>query len=725
MFEGKKMSNFKLPKWAVVMAATLVFLLLAIDWVSPEAGTRLAMGCLEGATSPAIAQRTMFPLWRWLVGMVGKNYESLTAISVCAGMVCVWLVAAIFGAIFGAAVRGAKEGVAKGEGKYAWVESAAVLLAGFAFALTPGFLNAATRVSPLMVALVPPLAAVALVAGVASHGGSTVRMIERLKNGKWRLLLAVGLVGYSAFELTLARRVLLALALPALWVWLAVGAMPALVIAWCVRKRWLSGRKELYLSFGAWTAAVLVMGATNFTLGTLDRGRVASRIAAQIVANAEADGKIAIVSDGMLDGLFFFTLPEKMRVISLAREYDPAYGRELSDWVNGLAVCTTNNYNADLAFAAELGPQALLDDWTKFDKAGLDARVMTAPNYFPTREKWDAACAAIKDLREDEPLAGYLRHLVAVCGNGLGCRLIESGDEKGAWEVFKTIVYTVEPKNYGAFLNLHGMVQRGFSVPEHEAVELTALRQLRQQLEQDFKGEDSMLRAVRSSGLIYTDPKEVEEYEKRQRELAEKRELTPEARAFVQTVADAPKDPKRGKAAQEAIYRALREGLVGIEGIGGHLVTIDLAIGDVENAEKDALSVLRANRSDPTANAALGLLAGVRGDLERAERYLRRAIATGKASVAAKNDLAYVLFRQGRLDEAEAMAREAVKTYDGHWTFHETLAVILINKGRLDEGERELERAEQLVQEVGLEKEKVTSLMADRALLMKKRKAVE
>ena len=134
MFECKKMSNWKLPKWAVVLAAALLFVPLVADWVAPGAGARLAEHMLrEVKVGGEGEQRMLFPLWSWLVGLAGRDVGALGAISAAAGLVCVWLVALIFGAIFGAAVRGAKAGGVKGEeGNYAGVESAAVLLAGLA-----------------------------------------------------------------------------------------------------------------------------------------------------------------------------------------------------------------------------------------------------------------------------------------------------------------------------------------------------------------------------------------------------------------------------------------------------------------------------------------------------------------------------------------------------------------------------------------------------------------
>ena len=760
MFECRKMSNFKLPKWAVMVLAALVFIPLVADWAAPGAGTRIAYEALREAEGGG-GRRMLFPLWSWLVGLVGKDVVALGWLSACAGMVCVWFVAAIAGAIFGAAVRRAESQGVKGE--FPFVESAAVLLAGLAFALTPGFIAAATRISPLMIALMPPLAAAALLVGVVTGGApgvralpsgasETVRFVERLKAGRWRLLLAVGLVGYSAFELAVARRVIGAMAFPAVWVWLAVGVMPALVIAWCVRMRWIGAmatdeasrpkdtRKTLWWSFAAWGAAVLVLGAVAAFSGKLNEGRVASRIVAAIIANAEESGKIAVVSDGGLGELFFFMLPENIKLISLAREREPEYGRELGEWVRqelenlggggqrNLSTCSAGqpaqegktplststsslHLTEDLAFAAELGPRALVDEWAKIDKAGFEAKVATVASYFPTRAKWDEARAMLgvgSDRR--------LRRLMAVCGNALGCALIERGDLTDAWAIFKAIVDSVEPTNYAAYLNLLGMVQRGFAASKDVVADLTKRRQ---QIEKNLKSWERILGAARAGGRLYADPDDVARYEKAKREAVAKRELPPEARAFGETVAAAPKDAKRGRAAQEAIHKAIREGKVRADVIGGRLIAIDLALGDRENAEKDAIDVLKLDRHDPAANAAVGSLAGERGDYERAERYLRRAIATGKTSVAAKNDLAYVLMRRGKLDEAEAFAREAVKGYGEAWASRETLAAILIRKGQIEEGERELAKAEELAAKAGVPKGKIVSIAIDRARLFK------
>ena len=315
-----------------------------------------------------------------------------------------------------------------------------------------------------------------------------------------------------------------------------------------------------------------------------------------------------------------------------------------------------------------------------------------------------------------------MRRLMAVCGNALGCALIERGDLKDAWAIFKAIVDEVEPGNYAAYLNLLGMVQRGFAASKDEVADLTKRRQ---QIEKNLKSWEQILGAARSGGRLYADPEDVAKYEKAQKEMAANRELSPEAKALVEAVAAAPKDAERGRAAQEAIHKAIREGKVRTDRIGGRLIAIDLALGDRENAEKDAIDVLKLDRHEPTANAALGSLAMERGDYERAERYLRRAIATGKASAGAKNDLAWTLYRLGKLDEAEPFAREAVRALGGSWAARETLAAILIRADKTEEGERELAKAEELAEKAGVPKGRIVSIEIDRARILKAKEDYE
>ena len=128
---NEKMSNWKLPKWAVVLAAALLFIPLAVDWAQPGVWARRAAEWLGSGGETLPPHALQFPLWGWLVGVAGKDVAALGWISVGAGLCCAWLVAVIVGTLFGAAVRGAKASGAKEEDRnYTGVESAAVLLAG-------------------------------------------------------------------------------------------------------------------------------------------------------------------------------------------------------------------------------------------------------------------------------------------------------------------------------------------------------------------------------------------------------------------------------------------------------------------------------------------------------------------------------------------------------------------------------------------------------------------
>ena len=706
-------------RWAAVVAVAFLFPALTIDWVPPGEGTRLAVAWLDEGGSGGV-----LPLWGSLVRFVGKDIVALGWLSAVAGIVCVGLVSVISNAIFGWTAWIAEMDGTGNRGEFALVRNVGVFLSGLAFALTPGFLMASTRVSPLMFALTLPLAVGAAAVWFVVRGGDVASVIRRARR-RWYLVLAVlGLLIYSVYEFIVSWRIVLPHVIPAVGVWLAVGIAPAVVIAAGVRRRWLVTRGRQLFAVGVWAAGVLAMGTADIAGEKTSEGRLANRLVARIIASAEAGEKAAVVSDGSLDELYSFMLPEKIKLITLAKERDPSYGRELAEWVREVVSRRGGSEGCDgedLAFAAELGPEILIDEWAKSDKQGFRAAVLGVADVFPTRAAWNTACDELKDLRADEPYGDRLRHFLAVCGNALGCKRLEAAKAgtdcdgmEDAWAIFKAIVERIEPRNYAAHLNLKGMVERGYGIPRDEAERLERHRQV---VEGGLKDVAQVVRAARDGGRVYVDPETAVRLECERRERAARRELSAEARAFVDAVAAASKDPKRGRVAQEAIHKAIREGKVSADAISGELIAIDFALGDLLSAERDAIAVLRLNRHDPAANAAMGALAGRRGDDARAERYLRRAIATGKASAAAKNDLAYLLSRRGRLDEAETFARAAVAQYGGHWALRETLAAILIQKGKIEEGEQELREAESLAEKAGLQKEKVTSFATDWARL--------
>ena len=699
-------SNVRFPvKTAVIGVAAVVFAPFVCDWVAPGAGTHQACEVLRaacgGETPPP--QGADWSIWGWLVGLVGKDVVGLGVLSMAGALVCVGLVAQIVGDIFDMAVRRGKQLGVKGAGEFAGLRNAAVAVGALAFALTPGFLRAATRMGPLTPGLVAPLGALAIVVWLASRGGDAVRMIGRVKRNWALVLFAVVLAGYSAWEWWPMRSALLA-EWKSFAVFALVGAVPALTIAAVMRFRWIVNRTALVCTFGAWALAVAAMGlAAAFAFG---RGRDANRIAAAIIAYAEAGGKIAIASDGTLDDLFFFMLPEKTKLVTLARDRDPEYGRELAKWVR--------ERGEDLAFAAELGPGALIDEWQKTDKAGFEAAVATPASYFPTAEKWREACGIVGD-------EAYLKRLMGRSGNALGCALIERGDLAGAWAVFKEIGETVDCENYTAFLNRMGMLERGYKVAKDEA---DAVTRRCGEMAKRLGSADMIVAAAASGGRLYLDPETVARREKARIERMRNRELTNREKALVAALTEPPQGAAACRIARETVERGVKDGMVRIARVGRQLIALDFGIGDWKLAERDAIRILREDRHHATANAAMGAINGARGDYEAAERYLRRSVGGASDGAGVKdrpialNDLAFTLARLGKGKEAVPLAREAVAAAPGNWNFRETLAYALIRAGESEEGGRELAAAEDLAEKSGRTKRNVARFDLDRAWLL-------
>ncbi len=625
-------------------------------------------------------------------------------------MLCVACVASIFGDVYAFAARSVRRRAAA-KADYRTVESVAVLLSCAAFAFTPGLLAAATRISPLMVELLPVLVAIALLVDVATD--VVDEQVRRFGHGGFSILAALLLLGYSAMELLPAWRLFSSLAFPALGVYFVVGALPALAIAWFVHLGIVSDLRTRLVMFGGWGLAILVMVGLTFTSGTLERGKAATRLVTWLIAGSERCK--AVVGDGALDDLLVFMLPEDRRAILLSRDDDPAYGRELAKWIETLP-CGTNK--TELLFAAELGPRTLLEEWAKLDRKGFEATVRTVENYFPTQAQWDEACAELDRVRPDDPYAPNLRHLLGRCGNALGCRLIEAGDLQGAWSVFWKTLESVDRDNHSALLNLAGMADRGYAAPKSG---LDWVRRRQEELGGVSKDADWVARAIRKDGEVYAVHAETATPKGEKAGL----ELSPEMRRLLETVTVKPDDLDHCAEMRSLVHRAIFEKKLRVDQASEKLIGLDLALGDRVEAEKNAIKVLRLNRQDFTANATLGMLNGSRGDYAAAERYLRRVVATDKSSPSMKNDYAQALYRLGRLQEAERYAREAVKEQDDSWQFHETLTAILIGLDQIAEAEAELDKTDALARKEGIYRGRVVGIEIDRARLYKAKRQVD
>lgn len=249
------MNSFRISRRIAVALAAVAFLLFAVGRAASGMESKLLAGWLKG-------ESVAFPVWGWTVWLVGEEGTALAWVSVGAGLICVWLVATMAAKIFDVAIRLAMRGDDEYAREFLLAGQAAVVLSGLSFAFVPAFFVAGTSVSPLLVAMVPPLAALALLT----------------RPTKKRQAAAFLLAGYAAYEFILAKRVAMPTVLTAAGTWLAVGVMPALVIAWSMRKRWLAGRVKLIAAFGCWAAAILYLGKVAFSVQTqrlcgLEEGR--------------------------------------------------------------------------------------------------------------------------------------------------------------------------------------------------------------------------------------------------------------------------------------------------------------------------------------------------------------------------------------------------------------------------------------------------------------------
>ena len=311
---------FRIIKAAVAIAAALLCFGLVRDWVQPGAGLHQACVAL-GATGGAAGVRAL-PLWTWLVRMIGWNVRGLGMLSAAAGLAGAWLVYLTGKVVFAHYVEKMKtaKGVA-GELWYVLIPTYSSMIAAYAYlgAVSGG------GFSPLTTWAIVPLLGVYCAAVAWSRG---MRRWWR-RPGLW--IGAAVLIGCGVAEGAVARRCLAGLVFPAVGWFVLLGALPlAAMVNLTYRRQFVIHRMYRRTILAVWAAVVVAFAGARLTS---ERGREAERVVAAIVENVRDQGKIAVVGDGGLDDLFAFMLPEGIRLVSLARERDPAYGRELSDWI--------------------------------------------------------------------------------------------------------------------------------------------------------------------------------------------------------------------------------------------------------------------------------------------------------------------------------------------------------------------------------------------------------
>jgi len=589
----RELFRLRYAKTAALAAAAGFYVPLVADWCEPGFGLDQAAAIIAGTgglTHPVI--------WHGLVRLVGRDIPLLGTVSMAAAFACAVLMAFVAGDLVAIALRAMRRRVMMSDEAAGWIRHRAAFLAALAFVLTPGFFHAATHIGPLHVLLIPFLAGLALLTRLLSTVEESLYL--RLKQGFVQILLAMTLLACALFEMFLSRRFLLTERL-SFAVFVMIGIFPLAILAHLTRRRLLLSRKSYVRFFAAWAVLVAASGITSLALS--GRGRVASRIVRHILDNA-TDCQ-AVVSDGPLDQMFFFMLPKDWRLILLSRDGDIAYGRELADWVRERC-----DDSPELAYAAELGPRALVDEWRDRKRGVSQGLVLTPDAYFPTVGKWREGCAELAGLGWREPFGAQLRSLLGAAGNRHAVRFLEAGDATSAWKTFWDVAYSVDAGNGLALENLSKMLAEGYEASREER------EWILQQCEADEESKTPAFRWMASEGGNKPKGKKTGE-------------LSPHAQALIQMASAEQRTRADVMRVREAIRRGIEGGSVNLEQVGARLLAIDCRLEDWRSAEKDAVSILRRDRRHAKANAVMGKLAVFRRDYRAAEHYLQLALAGG------------------------------------------------------------------------------------------------
>ena len=396
-----------------------------------------------------------------------------------------------------------------------------------AFLVTPGFLRAATRPDPLMALLAVSLTGLASLVWALTKSGHE-RKSRRFLRGWWlvsgSLLLAYGLLSFVSLESS-------ALAEDSLHLlWFAVlGVLPHLLLAKRMRRHTTSSRFQAWF-FGIWIAALAI--SATVAAKSFNVGRVSGRLAEQFIANAGEDP--SIVADPALADICLWTLSAERRATAVASR-----------------------------------------------PVGLDRQLPSVGRYLPTVDLWRTDLASFVAMDWNEPLRDYCQGIFRTCGDRLGNQLLDAGDLKGAWSVFRETLDKVDGKDDVAILGLCEAIERGY---EADAVSL------------DWFG---------GKLLPFFSRMKVPE------RLAE--DETETARAM-----------------QRAIRLGISRGFVRSDRIGQKLLDLDLLLGDWESAERDARGVLSLDRQNALANIVLGIVLARRGNSAEAEYYFRLVVERAK-----------------------------------------------------------------------------------------------
>ena len=623
-------------KTVVLLAAAIVYVPLVIDWCAPGQGLHQATIVLGGCGSD-IYQASGATHWGSLVRWIGWNLRGLGTLSMLGALVSLGLIAISVDMIMVRTVFNARF-FRDANHELIDVASLSVVLVSAAFVVEPGLLRAATRPDPLMVVLVAPLLSMMLAVRILTEPGDA-GLAQKAHDHPWMvqiLLLSLAYGGWCFIHLTPA--LLLECLGHLLW-FLVLGGLPLLLLI-KILQRGIPQRRFQICYFGVWAAVIALVAVVS--VGKFNRGWKSNRMAARILINSDG---CAFTTDEMLNDLFVWMLKENRRF-------------PVPEW--------------------------------SCDREGGKRVVATETHCFPTVGLWREAWRYLAAMDDDEPLRDCYRKLLGICGNELGCQLIEKGRAGDAWILFWELLDRVDRENHPAIMNLCGLVG-GDHVQDPVAVERLG-REFLQMLVR-AQTVDCLSSAVGTGGRIYVDAEM--------------------------------KDRDAMELIRRAIYRLISCQAIQPSQVGRWMLEIDLHLCDWPAVERDALAILRLDGQHVFANTVMGKVCARRGDYLGSERYLRRVLVSGpNDDPEVLNGLAFVLASTGHPMEAVRLSRPLSLAYPDNWEFRETLALALIKSGSLEEGDRELKAAANLARAAKVPSKDQIRLVVDLAWLFRKRNDV-
>ena len=692
-------------KVKVALAVLVLCYVLTPEWCLPGEGLHRAIQILTRS-----GEFSQMPpsVWGRLVGLIGWNALRLELVSLVSAVICSVIVAGTVEDLYHYVIGKVRLRRAPGTYRFEGVTACVTALTVAAFLLTPGHLVAATRIHPLMTALVFPLLSIWIIVHrvTTAHGAAAAGLSRKF----WLVLLALLLLAIGGWEFVSMGRRLYDGALTALATFLLIGVAPLLLLVHLIRRHRSIDSSGLTVYFVGWTLALLYFGALAY-FRTLD-GLDVARIAKQVVRGSE--GCEAIVSDGQFDDLFLFLKPPDQRLISYARDADESRRPELVEW-------TKERGLTNLVWAAEIGPRTLVDAWRQADPTNCARRVRSPDTYFPTVEDWRAAYLLFDRRKSTSDPNGWLVKLLSSTGNGLACQFLEQGKDREAWNILWVVIEKVDRCNCTAIANLYAMIKRGFRpAPEEQAW----LDKLNREVVTQYRTPRALLKEAFAGGRVYIKSAGRGALQNKSTVFDVTGGFERESE-FLLAVSTAPNERMSAESARAKIRRGIAANLVRLQRLGPQLLRLDLELGDLDAAERDAKDILELSERDPVANRTLGRVQLSRGDYALAEKFLNVALDADPNDDIARIEMVRVLLSVGRFEEAARIVLPVAAADPNSWVACELLARAQIRQGNLIEGERTLEKAVFLVNRTGSQRGAAVRIGLDRAWLgaMRREKA--